>query len=168
MPNQYIYDNESGTFTLNDNEQLLVASTGSIVNTGMNVSIKVTGSGNTVNVLGTVFSGSSGILLGDTAAADNNNRLFIGESGYINGSFNQFAIAALGYNSIIENAGVVWNRSGGNSSGVLIGSSHVPGETRLINSGTIEASSVAVAYEGNEKAYIENSGLIKGSDYFVL
>jgi Ca2+-binding RTX toxin-like protein len=143
----------------NDNEQVLISATGAVVSTD-NIAIEAKGSANTINVLGTVFGATNAIVMGDTPSADHDSRLFVGETGYISGSNNFYTIAIKGSNSVVENDGIIWNKSAFGF-GIQLDGSIANGESKITNSGTIDVTTAAISITNNEKVHIENSGLIK-------
>jgi Ca2+-binding RTX toxin-like protein len=118
------------------------------------------GSNHNVNIQGTVIAQMIAVYTGDSFS-DTGNHVLIGENGYVTSmNYTSHAVAMLSNSSTLENHGVI---SAGDSAVAFGGNASMFG-SRLINSGTIEASVTAVIAQATEATYTDNSGLIK-ADY---
>ncbi|WP_428428395.1 calcium-binding protein [Pararhizobium sp.] len=124
-----------------------------------NVAINGTGSSHTANIQGSVVGGARAIVLGDDAALDSNQRLIVGENGYI-GSFDSglVGVRLYGYNSLVENHGTIYGARGA----LAINGTNASTQSRVVNSGVLDGVVFGLTHEGGgETLIVQNSGTIK-------
>jgi Ca2+-binding RTX toxin-like protein len=145
----------SPVINLGVTDSLVVGRDGFIVATNfLNAAVVGIGSFHTIRLEGTIF-GLNGIELGDSAAGDQGQNIFINETGVINGTSNGIMIN--GFSSTIVNYGLI----GGGSRAIRIDAIG-PDETRIVNHGVIQGNFSGIeCFAGTTDAlHITNSGEI--------
>ncbi|WP_428427196.1 calcium-binding protein [Pararhizobium sp.] len=120
-----------------------------------------TGSGNSLNIQGTVSANAYAIALFSSTTAATNHRIEIGEGGYLN-SF-ATAIALNGSDGRIINKGTIW----ADDTGIIITASNTATYTltKVVNSGDISSGGTGIRNSGTNGLSLLNSGTITAGDY---
>ena len=127
-----------------------------------NIGLQATGSNQRIDVFGTVVGGFRAITMGDDATTDSAQMLSIAKTGHVAGyGWGLFAVRLDAGGSTLVNKGSI----AGKDLGVTLGGFQVGALATINNSGTIEASAVAVQHYGTENFLLKNSGSILGDIY---
>lgn len=129
-----------------------------------NIAISGLGSDHTVNIQGTVVGANRAVRLGDNGLVDSEERLFIGENGYLAGyAVDSGVVRISAFGSIVENAGTI---SAGVAGGLAMffDGTNASTQTVVRNSGLVESAGDGIVHFSSEKFLIENSGTIKAGE----
>jgi Ca2+-binding RTX toxin-like protein len=149
---------------LGTNLRLFVPEGVTISSTG-NDAVVASGSGQFINIQGTVTADFDAIKILNISTYVSNDQIMIGENGYVASDFATTAIEVYADDSVVTNRGVIEGYNGINlQPSSVAGDDHT---SAIYNYGAIRGLSAGVIVGSAHTATVHNYGTIEGQDYGV-